>query len=84
VFTEYAHTVEWLTRVLAQQRYGGVLAVIHGSTAPEDRERIREEFTEDPEKEPVRVLLATDAAGEGIDLQTHCYRPDFGTQRSCH
>lgn len=74
VFTEYAHTVEWLTRALTQHGYGDVLAVIQGSTPPEDREYIRSQFTEDPEKEPVRVLLATDAAGEGIDLQTHCHR----------
>lgn len=74
VFTEYAHTVDWLTRVLTQRGYGDRLAVIQGSTSPEDREYIRSQFTEDPEKEPVRVLLATDAAGEGIDLQTHCHR----------
>jgi superfamily II DNA or RNA helicase len=74
VFTEYAHTVDWLTRVLTQQGFGDVLAVIQGSTPPEDREYIRAQFTEDPEEEPVRVLLATDAAGEGIDLQTHCHR----------
>lgn len=74
VFTEYAHTVDWLTRVLTQRGYGDRLAVIQGSTPPEDREYIRSQFTEDPEKEPVRVLLATDAAGEGIDLQTHCHR----------
>lgn len=74
VFTEYAHTVDWLTRVLTQRGYGDRLAVIQGATPPEDREYIRSQFTEDPEKEPVRVLLATDAAGEGIDLQTHCHR----------
>ena len=51
-----------------------MLAVIQGSTPTEDREYIRSQFTEDPAKEPVRVLLATDAAGEGIDLQTHCHR----------
>jgi superfamily II DNA or RNA helicase len=74
IFTEYAHTVDWLHRVLTQRGYADVLAVIQGSTLPEDREYIRSQFTEDPSKEPVRVLLATDAAGEGIDLQTHCHR----------
>jgi superfamily II DNA or RNA helicase len=74
VFTEYAHTVDWLTRVLTQRGYGEVLAVIQGSTLPEDREYIRSQFTEDPVEEPVRVLLATDAAGEGIDLQDYCHR----------
>jgi hypothetical protein len=83
VFTEYAHTVEWLQRVLAQRGYADRLAVIQGSTPTDERdnlraigtrEYIRSQFTEDPSKEPVRVLLATDAAGEGIDLQTHCHR----------
>ncbi len=75
IFTEYAHTVDWLTRVLRQSGYVEErLAVIQGSTKPEDREYIRSQFTADPAKEPVRVLLATDAAGEGIDLQTHCHR----------
>ena len=74
VFTEYANTVEWLERVLRQQGYADVLAVIQGSTPPDDREYIRSQFSEDPGKEPVRVLLATDAAGEGIDLQDHCHR----------
>lgn len=74
VFTEYAHTVDWLNRVLTQRGYKDRLAVIQGSTPPEDREYIRSQFTEDPSKEPVRVLLATDAAGEGIDLQAHCHR----------
>jgi superfamily II DNA or RNA helicase len=74
VFTEYAHTVDWLTRVLTQHGYGDVLAVIQGATPPEDREYIRSQFTEDPTKERVRILLATDAAGEGIDLQNYCCR----------
>lgn len=75
VFTEYAHTVDWLTRVLNQKGYtDDRLAVIQGSTPTDDREYIRSQFTADPTKEPVRVLLATDAAGEGIDLQTYCHR----------
>ncbi len=75
VFTEYAHTVEWLERVLRTRGYSDErLAVIQGSTPTEVRELIRARFTEDPSKEPVRVLLATDAAGEGIDLQTYCNR----------
>ena len=75
VFTEYAHTVDWLQRVLRQRGYtNDRLAVIQGATVTEDREYIRSQFTADPNKEPVRVLLATDAAGEGIDLQTYCHR----------
>ncbi len=60
--------------MLTQRGYGDRLAVIEGSTPTEEREYIRSQFTADPSKEQVRVLLATDAAGEGIDLQTHCHR----------
>lgn len=75
VFTEYAHTVDWLARVLNQRGYAvDRLAVIQGSTPTDEREYIRSQFTADPTKEPVRVLVATDAAGEGIDLQTYCHR----------
>ena len=74
VFTEYAHTVDWLERILNQRGYEGRVAVIQGSTPTEEREVIKAQFNEDPSKEPIRVLLATDAAGEGIDLQNHCSR----------
>ncbi|MFE0087631.1 DISARM system SNF2-like helicase DrmD [Streptomyces sp. NPDC058991] len=74
VFTEYAATLEWIERVLRQRGYDDVLEVIQGSTPTEEREKIRARFTESPDKHPVRILLATDSAGEGIDLQTHCHR----------
>lgn len=74
VFTEYAHTLDWITRCLEQQGYEGRLGVIQGSTPHDDREYLRSQFTADPRDEPVRVLVATDAAGEGIDLQNHCHR----------
>ncbi len=74
VFTEYSATLDWIERVLDQRGYRDVLATIQGSTPTEEREKIRAQFTEDPAKYPVRVLIATDSAGEGIDLQTHCHR----------
>ena len=74
VFTEYAATLEWLLDVLTQRGYAPVVEVIQGSTPVEARELVKARFTEDPSAEPVRVLLATDAAGEGIDLQAHCHR----------
>ncbi|MEU7104991.1 DISARM system SNF2-like helicase DrmD [Streptomyces sp. NPDC046215] len=74
VFTEYAATLDWIAGVLRQRGYGDVLETIQGSTPVEQRERIRARFTESPDKHPVRVLLATDSAGEGIDLQVHCHR----------
>ncbi|GAB3796047.1 DISARM system SNF2-like helicase DrmD [Humibacter antri] len=75
IFTEYVSTIEWLKAVLDAQGYGGErLAVIDGPTDAEAREDIRARFTTPPSDEPVRILLATDAAGEGIDLQTYCHR----------
>ena len=75
VFTEYADTLHWITTVLGSQGYDqDRLAVIQGSTPSEERERIKARFNADPAQEPVRVLVATDAAGEGIDLQAYCHR----------
>ncbi|WP_194829026.1 DISARM system SNF2-like helicase DrmD [Nocardia sp. XZ_19_231] len=74
VFTEYAATLGWIAGVLDQKGYRGRVAVIQGSTPAEDRETVRQQFTDEPNKFPVRVLLATDSAGEGIDLQDHCHR----------
>src|SRR5438046_3759525 len=41
---------------------------------PAAPERIEAAFQSDPTVSPLRILLATDAASEGIDLQNHCAR----------
>ena len=74
IFTEYATTLEWIVGALEQRGYGPVLDTIRGSTDPETREQTRARFSESPAKEPIRVLVATDSAGEGIDLQAYCHR----------
>jgi superfamily II DNA or RNA helicase len=76
VFTEYAATLDWIADVLGQHGYrnGTELATIQGSTDPDERADIRARFTAPPDKHPVRVLVATDSAGEGIDLQDYCHR----------
>ncbi len=74
VFTEYATTLDWIVGVLEQKGYGEVLGVIRGSTPAEERELVRARFNEHPSREPIRVLVATDSAGEGIDLQAYCHR----------
>ncbi|MFH0241787.1 DISARM system SNF2-like helicase DrmD [Streptomyces sp. HK10] len=78
VFTEYRDTQEWLHGLLRQERLtdGGRVERLHGGLSAEERERIRLGFQADPSRPEgkVRVLLATDAAGEGIDLQNHCHR----------
>ncbi len=50
----------------------GRLAIFKGSTSLEERQEIKEAFNADPAEHPVRILLATDAAREGLNLQKHC------------
>lgn len=67
VFTEHRDTLNALVERL-QSRLGRAEAVvaIHGGTPRETRRAIQETFTSDPE---CIVLVATDAAGEGLNLQ---------------
>ncbi|MFN3630709.1 MAG: protein NO VEIN domain-containing protein, partial [Casimicrobiaceae bacterium] len=54
---------ERIARVLGRSE---AVVVIHGGIGREERLKVQEAFLHDPR---VRVLLATDAAGEGINLQ---------------
>ena len=79
VFTEYRATLDYLDEILAAPRPGwpsmtGRVEVFHGSLEAEERERVIREFNYNPRKTRVRVLLATDAASEGIDLHLACHR----------
>jgi len=75
IFTEYVDTLEWIHDILRQRGYASDrIAVIDGSTDPDERELIRVRFNTGPSRQRLRILLATDAAGEGIDLQDHCHR----------
>jgi superfamily II DNA or RNA helicase len=75
VFTEYVDTVEWLSGILYARGFAGErVGVLHGSTDEHRREQLKAAFQAAPHRDPIRVLLATDAAGEGIDLQNYCHR----------
>ncbi len=66
VFSEHRDTVDYLVRRLEALGYAGRVATIHGAMAWEEREEQVELFR-DPAG--ARFLVATDAAGEGINLQ---------------
>ena len=67
IFTEHRDTLSYLEQKIASLvgRDESVVC-IHGGMGREERRKAQERFLHDPE---VRVLLATDAAGEGINLQ---------------
>ena len=71
IFTEQRDTLNYLTDKLAT-RLGNQNAIvaIHGGTPRERRRQAQEAFENDPE---VLVLLATDAAGEGINLHKRAH-----------
>ncbi|HEY3319882.1 MAG TPA: helicase-related protein [Planctomycetota bacterium] len=67
IFTEHRDTLNYLdTRITALLGRKQAVVIIHGGIGREDRMKAQESFKHDPE---VQVLLATDAAGEGINLQ---------------
>ncbi|HZV50046.1 MAG TPA: helicase-related protein, partial [Candidatus Dormibacteraeota bacterium] len=69
VFTEYRDTLEAIVELLAGRGLaeGERLLTYHGATP--DRAEVQRRFLEDP---GVMVLVATDAASEGINLQRAC------------
>ena len=48
------------------------IEVIDGLTGGPRRKEIQRRFKEHPAKDPLRILLATDAAREGLNFQAHC------------
>ncbi|SPF68482.1 Superfamilies 1 and 2 helicase C-terminal domain profile [Propionibacterium ruminifibrarum] len=67
IFTEHRDTLDYLHgRITAQLGRADAVITIHGGTSREDRKAAQEQFTHSPE---TVVLLATDAAGEGLNLQ---------------
>ncbi|PMR59252.1 helicase [Verrucosispora sp. ts21] len=67
IFTEHRDTLNYLARKI-RSLFGKPEAVqaIHGGVRRVDRRAITEEFTKNP---ACQILLATDAAGEGLNLQ---------------
>lgn len=67
VFTEHRDTLSYLERqITTLMGRGFSVAAIHGGLGRDERHRQKERFLNDA---AVHVLLATDAAGEGVNLQ---------------
>lgn len=78
IFTEYEASLRYLRTMLTAATAGTEqaderIALFYGSTSVDNREAIKTAFNSSPAKNPVRILLATDAAREGLNLQAHCH-----------
>ena len=78
VFTENREgTKRYLKTILEQAIEGSDRAderieVIDGLTSSTQRKEVQRRFNTDPAKDPLRILIATDAAREGLNFQAHC------------
>ena len=67
IFTEHRDTLNYLAeRITTLLGRPEAVVMIHGGMGREERRKAQEAFTQDID---VQVLVATDAAGEGINLQ---------------
>jgi superfamily II DNA or RNA helicase len=67
LFTEHRDTLNYLAaKIRALLGQPETVVIIHGSLGREERTKAQELFTQDKD---VQILVATDAAGEGINLQ---------------
>ncbi len=69
VFTEHRDTAEFLVHRLEGLGFTGQVALIHGGLGYREREAQVELFRRPADTGGAGVLVATDAAGEGINLQ---------------
>ena len=78
IFTENViGTKRYLREMLEQAIASSELAderieTIDGQTVGAKRKEIQRRFNADPANDPLRILLATDAAREGLNFQAHC------------
>lgn len=78
IFTEWDDTKRYILHQLqaaiaGTERWAERIEVFHGPTPFEKKEDLKRAFQAPPDEHPVRILLCTDAAREGLNLQAHCY-----------
>jgi hypothetical protein len=77
LFTEYEDTRRWvekrLTEALDDLQPDDRIASFTGATPLVRREELKRRFNADPAQDPLRILVCTDAAREGINLQRRCH-----------
>jgi superfamily II DNA/RNA helicase len=78
IFTENREGTKRYLKAILEQAIEGTdraderIEVIDGLTSSARRKEVQRRFNTDPAKDPLRILLATDAAREGLNFQAHC------------
>ena len=77
IFTEYGDTRKYLVDQLQNairntSEAPDRIAQLYGRMNEDQRADVQQAFNAPPDEAPVRILVATDAAREGINLQGHC------------
>ena len=74
VFTERIETLKWLRDRLAEdlRLRGSQVAVLHGGLSDVEQQRVVEDFGN--AARPLRLLICSDVASEGINLHYQCHR----------
>ena len=74
IFTERIETLNWLADNLRRdlQLRGNQIEILHGGMGDLEQQRVVEDFGN--AAKPVRLLLCSDVASEGINLHYHCHR----------
>jgi len=78
IFTENREGTKRYLKMMLEQAIAGTdraeerIEVIDGLTSSSRRKEIQRRFNTEPSRDPLRILLATDAAREGLNFQAHC------------
>lgn len=78
IFTEWDDTKRYIEQQLkaliaGTDRWEERIEIFHGPTPAEKKDALKQAFNTPPAEHPIRILICTDAAREGLNLQAYCW-----------
>ena len=78
IFTEWDDTKRFVEKhlksaITGTDQWEQRIEIFHGPTPFQKKEDLKRAFNTHPDDHPVRILICTDAAREGLNLQAHCH-----------
>jgi ERCC4-related helicase len=78
IFTEWDDTRRYIVQnlkaaIAKTDRAEERIEVFHGPTTLQKKDELKRAFNTPPDKHPLRILVCTDSAREGLNLQAHCH-----------